>query len=199
MKILGRLLMLSLLALSGAGAFWYFCLPVTLVVSFERLQVELATHLPQDGWDWGIGRFTLAPPQLEALSPERLRLRAEGHLSLPYISGVSGAIVANTGIKFMPDQGTFYLHDLQIEDLSFATLPVAQLKPIRDLANQTLPLTFNRLPVYRLDPALLPARAGKDSVQTVQIGAEGLKLSFCNTYAPAMMPGACPPTKTGQP
>ncbi len=199
MKIFVRLLILGLLALIGAGAFWYFCLPVTLVVSLERLEAELANNLPEEGWDWGIGRFSLEPPQLEAMPQERLQIRAQGNLSLPFLGGVKGTVLANAGLQFAPKQGAFYLHDLQIEDLSFATLPISQLKPIRDLANQTLPLTFNRLPVYRLDPALLPARAGKDALMTVRINPAGLTLSFCNIYAPAMMPSSCALVNTTQP
>ena len=187
-RFLSLLIGLGLLAAVG----WYCCWPVVLRLPLPQVEAYLQSHMPQRLWQWNQIQLGLSQPQLRPEGPGRLELQLAMSAKLPLLPAFNGQLQAASGLIYDSLNGKFYLDNPQLKQLEINGFSSQQLPPLQEGMNQLLPVVFREIPVYELDPAQIPERALKTFLHQVEVKDNQLEIHFCNRYAPAFLPAACP-------
>lgn len=144
--LLGSLL--ALLTLSACDG------PLTVTVSQEIVQDQVARAFPQEHDMSGIATLTLKNPVVDlGVGEGRIGLLTDIELSrgaLPLV--IKGKARTSGLIRYEPSNATFYMTDVRVDDLDLAMklLSADRKKQLLDGANTTLQLTLKDLAIYQL-------------------------------------------------
>jgi len=168
------LIVLLILALLGAGLWWYLNNgSLRISISEQDILERLSEKLPQRKTYLYVLEVTFDSPRVQLVeASERINAGLDLSIKINLLGGSTpllGKIDAAAGIRYAASEGAFYLTDPTIETLELDGLPREWAAKGRDLVGQGVRAYFEEHPIYQLTERE-SHRAAKAVLQNVTIG-----------------------------
>lgn len=148
-------------------------LRLQLELSRDDLQKQLAPSFPI-AQDLMVASVELAEPAvLLAEGSDRIGVRFVAAVRVALVE-VRGAVAVEGGLRFAPNEGTFYLRDPAIVEISVPGLSEQQATSVRAIINDALLPMLPEVPLYTLEEGatkmLLRSVIVRDGKVVVELG-----------------------------
>ncbi len=164
-RVLGFLMAGSVVGL----VLWYSLRGFTTKVEFskEDIQQRVERYVDENG-QFGDTVVFNNPKVLLEEEGNRVGLKVDLKVSAYGRTG-TGSLTSTGKLAYRPENGTFYLSELRIADITLDGVPQFAMKMVTDYVQGTLDKMTPNIPVYTFKESSLKERAAKLVLQTVEV------------------------------
>lgn len=123
---------------------------VTLSLTADEIQQKLDSKLPLSKSKLHITATVEKVQVILKEGADRIGARTTMQLDLPLAGEVLGSATVNGQLRYVPDEGAFYLDSSQLSDLEVARIPESLRGPVQDVMSAAMQAYFSAAPIYRL-------------------------------------------------
>lgn len=152
-------------------------LSYTLQISRAELQQQLDTMMPLQRPDRLLG-VTITRAEVGFTADNKISLQADiTTLALGSIQGQAQIRIAGR-ISYRPDEGAFYLQEIEVLDMQSRQLQAQYLPAVRTVSQQLLTEVLRHQPVYTLKDDDSRERLARATLKSVSVQEQQLQLAF---------------------
>jgi hypothetical protein len=122
----------------------------TLSLTAEEIQQKLDAKLPASKRKMHITATVEKVQVVLKEGADRIGARTTVRFDIPLAGEVRGNAAVNGRVRYVPDEGAFYLDSPELSELDVAHIPESLRGPVQDVMGAAMQAYFAVAPVYRL-------------------------------------------------
>ena len=167
------------LLISIVAAYFYFSGKEFIVrISEETIKAKMAEKMPLSKTYLFVFQVTLDNPRVDLTNgSERINAGMDVVLNIKLTKEkkpFGGSVDISGGIRYLPEEGQFYLTDPKIEDLSIQGVPEKYSAKARKVLEKALSEYYQQHPIYQLKSKDIKQAAAKLVLKKVMVENEEL-------------------------
>ena len=148
---------------------WQQAQAYTLEISAEELQAKVTAMMPIEKKKFFV-TVTLSNPAVDlAVGDNKIGIFSDIKLRTPGGVSGSGSLKVTGALKYVADEGAFYLQSPQIISLESTDISANMLPKVRELAQLAVQEFLARKPVYRLQDDNIKHNLAKAVLQSLKV------------------------------